>query len=71
MVLSMDREFLSPVEVCELIPGMTVRTLAEMRARRRAGMFGAKAGPPYSQPSRTAIVYARADVLSYLREITR
>lgn len=65
----MDREYLSPAEVCEIIPGMTDRTLEEMRARRRAGVQGAKAGPPYSQPSRVAIVYSRTDVVEYLAAI--
>lgn len=65
----MDRQYLTPAQVCELIPGMTVRTLAEMRARRRAGFRGAKAGPVYAQPTRTVVIYSRADVIEYLREI--
>ncbi|MGH1551020.1 hypothetical protein ACRAWB_18305 [Leifsonia poae] len=67
----MDREYLTPADVCELIPGMTVRTLAEMRARRRAGVRGAKAGPEFSAPSRTVIVYSQSDVHDYLRDIKR
>lgn len=61
--------YLAPEQVAELIPGMTVRTLAEMRARRRAGTRGPKAGPEFSTPSRTAIVYDAADVVAYMKAI--
>ena len=59
----------SPEQVCELVPGLSVAVLKEMRAWRRAGMKGVKAGPAYSQPSRTAILYRADDVFTYLDSI--
>lgn len=61
--------YLAPEQVCALIPGMTLRTLAEMRARRRSGVRGVKGGPEFSAPSRTVIVYDAADVAAYMRSI--
>jgi len=51
--------YLSPRGVCELIPGMTVRTLADMRYRR--------VGPKYSKPGYKSVVYRKSDVLAWLR----
>lgn len=53
--------YLSPAEVCEILPGMTVATLKTMRAR---GM-----GPRYSKPTGPrghVTLYAEADVMAWI-----
>lgn len=60
-------KYLSPKEVCELIPGMTERTLMEMRSNRRAGHTGLKAGPLSSKLPGRIIVYAAKDVETYIK----
>jgi hypothetical protein len=49
----------SPAQVCELVPGLTVRKLQRFRDEGR--------GPRYSKLGQT-IVYAEADVNSWVRE---
>lgn len=53
-------QYLSPEQVCELIPGMTKGNLAQMR---HAG-----GGPIYMKPSARVVVYARADVDAWLEQ---
>lgn len=52
-------EWLSPAQVCEVIPGMTVTLLQRMR--------DAGKGPRYAKPSAKTVVYARSDVDAYVR----
>jgi len=52
-------EWLSPSQVCEVIPGMTVTLLQRMR--------DAGKGPRYAKPSAKTVVYARSDVDAYVR----
>lgn len=49
--------WLSPSDVCEMWPGMTLRRLQRMRDEGR--------GPAYSKAGRT-ITYAESDVQAYL-----
>ena len=51
--------WLSPAEVCEVIPGMTVTLLQRMR--------DAGKGPRYAKPSAKTVVYSLADVNDYVR----
>lgn len=51
-------DYLSPEQVCELIPGMTKGNLAQLR---HAG-----GGPAYLRPTPRVIVYARADVVAWI-----
>lgn len=51
-------DYLSPEQVCELIPGMTRGNLAQLR---HAG-----GGPVYSKPTPRVVVYARADVQAWI-----
>lgn len=51
--------WLSPAEVCEVIPGMTVTLLQRMR--------DAGKGPRYAKPSPKTVVYNLADVHAYVR----
>jgi hypothetical protein len=58
--------YLSPEQVCELVPGMTLRRLAEHRA--------ARTGPVYSKPSQKTVVYIEADIHAWVlstRQATR
>lgn len=52
-------EWLSPVQVCDIIPGMTVTLLQRMR--------DAGKGPRYAKPSAKTVVYARSDIDAYVR----
>ena len=51
--------WLSPAEVCEVIPGMTLTLLQRMR--------DAGKGPRYAKPSPKTVVYSLADVNAYVR----
>lgn len=51
--------YLSPAQVCELIPGMSVRTLRELRAAGR--------GPRYAKPTEKTVVYVEADVRAWVQ----
>lgn len=51
--------WLSPSEVCERVPGMTVTLLQRMR--------DAGKGPRYAKPSAKTVVYSRADIDAYVR----
>ncbi|WP_144267540.1 hypothetical protein [Leifsonia xyli] len=61
--------YLTPEQVCDLVPGMTVRSLKEMRAARRAGVRGSKGGPVYVKPNAKTVVYDTADVVAYMNAI--
>ena len=52
-------EWLSPAEVCEVIPGMTLTLLQRMR--------DAGKGPRYAKPTPKTVVYSLADVHAYVR----
>ncbi len=52
-------DYLSPEQVCELVPGMTKGNLAQLR---HAG-----GGPAYLNPTPRVIVYARADIEAWLQ----
>lgn len=54
-----ETRWLSPAEVCEVIPGMTVTLLQRMR--------DAGKGPRYAKPSAKTVVYSLADVNAYVR----
>lgn len=52
--------YLSPAQVCELIPGMTERRLEYLRGRRQ--------GPRCSKRTPKTVVYTEADVRAWVRE---
>lgn len=55
-------EYLSPEQVCELVPGLTVANLKVMRASGK--------GPAYFKPTGEhgkVTVYARADVVAWVQ----
>lgn len=51
--------YLSPEQVCDLIPGMTKENLAQLRFRKQ--------GPAYIKVTPRVIVYDVADVETYLK----
>lgn len=50
--------YLSPAQVCELIPGMTERRLEYLRGKRQ--------GPRYAKPSPKTVVYVEGDVRAWV-----
>ncbi|MET3510826.1 helix-turn-helix transcriptional regulator [Plantibacter flavus] len=57
------RAYLSPGEVCEIIPGMTPNNLAQLR-------FTGK-GPKLLKPTPRTVVYREADVVAWLEASER
>ncbi|MFI8593749.1 helix-turn-helix transcriptional regulator [Microbacterium sp. NPDC078428] len=51
--------YLSPADVCELVPGMTVANLQELRKRGK--------GPRYAKPTAKTVVYVEADVHAWVQ----
>ncbi|MBK0420386.1 hypothetical protein JD276_15260 [Leucobacter sp. CSA1] len=56
-------EYMSPDDVAEMIPGMTVTKLAQLRFKGQ--------GPKYMKPSPKVCVYDRADVIEWLESTKR
>lgn len=54
-----DEKFLSPADVAQLVPSLSVRTLRELRA---SGL-----GPRYFKPTEKTVVYVEADVRAWVR----
>lgn len=52
-------KWLTPAEVCELIPGMSVGLLSQLRFRGD--------GPPFVKPSDRKVVYRLSTVKSWLQ----
>lgn len=52
--------YLSPEQVCEIIPGMSPNLLAQMRFRGD--------GPPFVKPSPRKVAYRRSAVEEWLRD---
>lgn len=50
--------YLSPAQVCEMVPGLTERKLRGMRENG--------SGPRYRKPSLKTVVYTEADVLAWV-----
>ncbi|MEL5990747.1 helix-turn-helix transcriptional regulator [Microbacterium phosphatis] len=51
--------WLSPAQVCELVPGMTERRLRGLRANG--------AGPRYYKPSLKTVIYERSEIEAWIR----
>lgn len=56
-------KYLSPEQVCELIPGMTTSLLAQMRFRGD--------GPQFIKPSPRKVVYTESALAEYLATRTQ
>lgn len=55
--------YLSPSDVCALVPGMTVGNLAQLR-------FTGK-GPKYRKPTGRTIIYTESDVREWIEASAR
>jgi hypothetical protein len=54
----MDQQYLTPREAADLIPGMTVTLLAQLRYQKR--------GPRYLRPTSRKVVYRAKDISEWL-----
>lgn len=54
-----EQQWLSPEQVCERIPGMTLKKLEDMRHERR--------GMNFYKPTQKTVVYSAAEVDEYVR----
>lgn len=55
--------YLTPEQVCELVPGMTKSNLAQLRFTGR--------GPKYLKPTARTVVYRELDVIEWLEASER
>jgi hypothetical protein len=53
-------KYLSPSEVCEVVPGLTESLLAQMRYRGD--------GPPFAKPSPRKVVYSESKLQAWLSD---
>lgn len=51
-------EYLTPSQACEIVPGMTVGALAQLRFRGQ--------GPKFLKPTPRKVLYRRADIIAWL-----
>lgn len=56
-------DYLTPLQVCEMVPGMTKTGLAQLRFTG--------SGPKYLRPTPRKILYRRADVIAWLEASER
>lgn len=63
MITAPVTQYLSPQEVADMIPGMTVGNLNQLRFKSQ--------GPRYMKPSNRVVVYDRADVIEWLESTKR
>jgi hypothetical protein len=55
----MTTEWLSPEQVCDVVPGLTTRKLQRLRDDGK--------GPRYAKPTGKTVVYSRTDVDAWVR----
>ena len=55
------QDFITPQEVCELVPGMTRAKLAQLR------LVSGK-GPTFYKPTDRTVIYRRSEVLAWVLE---
>jgi len=58
MTTATSSRLLSPKDVCEMVPGLTVKNLAQMRYLRR--------GPKFYKPTPRLVTYREDDVLAWI-----
>lgn len=59
----LEIEYLTPAQACELVPGLTVPHLAQLR-------FTGK-GPKFLKPTPRKVLYRRADIIDWLEASER
>lgn len=57
-------EYITPEEVCELVPGLTVGQLAQMRYTGNGGL-------KYYKPTPRKVLYKRSEVLEWVEQSAR
>ena len=57
-------KYLSPDQVCALVPGMTKGALAQLR-------FSGRGGPVWLKPTPKKVVYQESDVIAWLDRSAR
>lgn len=55
--------YLTPAQVCEMIPGMTEGHLAQLRYRGE--------GPEFRKPTRKLVLYVEHEVVEWIESTTR
>jgi len=55
--------YLSPDEVCTLVPGMTMTKLSQLRVTGR--------GPRYRKPTPKTVIYLESDVVEWIEATAR
>lgn len=55
-----ETQWLSPEQVCEHVPGMTLARLEDLRKKR--------IGPPFFKPTYRTVIYAKSDIDVWIRE---
>lgn len=55
-----DTQWLSPEQVCEHVPGMTLDRLEGLRKARK--------GPRFFKPTLRTVVYSRSDIDAWVRD---
>ena len=56
-------DYLTPEQVCHLLPGMTIGRLAALRYRGT--------GPRYRKPTARTVLYTRAEVVDWVEASSR
>jgi hypothetical protein len=57
-------KYLSPDQVCELVPGMTKGALAQLR-------FAGRGGPAWLKPTPKKVIYRESDIIAWLEDSVR
>jgi hypothetical protein len=57
-------DYITPGDVCELIPGMTLGQLAQMRYQGRSGL-------KFYKPTPKTVLYKRSEVLEWIESSAR
>lgn len=58
-----QRRYLTPEEVCEMVPGITKTNLAQLRFKGQ--------GPRFFKPTPKTVLYAEADVIAWVEASAR
>ena len=58
MATAIEEKYLTPAQVCELVPGMTKTNLSQLRYVGK--------GPKYLKPTPRVVVYRERDIIAWL-----
>lgn len=64
MIITEKLKYISPEEVCEMVPGMTTAKLSQAR-------FKGVGGPPYRKPSAKTVIYELGEVIAWIESTKR